>query len=75
MGHKKCAPFELLLYYGVMTTQALLNDSYAPEFVELWDDPANLDRFREYISNTESADGWVNLSTVLQDFESDTGVS
>lgn len=57
-----------------MTAQDLLTDSYAPEFVELWDNPADLDRFRDYIRDAKSVDGWVNLSTVVQDFESDTGI-
>lgn len=51
--------------------QALLDESHEPRFVALWDDPAELEHFRDYIRNAESVDGWVNLSTVIQDFESD----
>lgn len=56
------------------TIQDLLNESHDPEFVKLWDSPAELSKFRDYIRNAESVDGWVNISTVVQDFESDTGV-
>lgn len=58
-----------------MTAQELLNDSHAPEFVKLWDDPSDLIKFRAYMKNAESTDGWVNISTAVQDFESDTGIS
>lgn len=56
-------------------TQELLDASHEPDFVALWDDPAELERFRDYIRNAPTVDGWVNLSTVVQDFEADNGIN